>query len=346
MDTQERKTVQEAEAPVVNTAVDYDKVDLDPKRERPRGREYLKARSTMPEEQLFSFAEYNAQEAEKIGYSNYSYWKSVWANFLKKKPAVIMSIIFILLFIFTFVASAIGKYDIHMAPDPLNRMYISPNSEYWFGTNAIGQDYWAMVWYATRASILLAVLVSLGQVSLGVIIGLIWGYVRKLDRFFTELYNLIDNVPTIIYMTLIALMVGKTMLTMGIAMVRHGGLRMAGYGPERPQPGVHVPRPGVQPGLPVSWHQAGADPVQEHLPLPGQRHHPAAGVGHPRYHRLRDHPHLSRSHGYHGAVPGQPPVRRPGRVPAGRIHPVVPGGHRFHHHHHLLPGGQCVLRRL
>ena len=126
MDTQEKKTVQEAEAPVVNTAVDYGKVDPNPKRERPRGREYLKARSTMPEDQLFSFAEYNAQEAEKIGYSNYSYWKSVWANFLKKKPAVIMSIIFILLFIFTFVASAIGKYDVHMAPDPLNRMYISP----------------------------------------------------------------------------------------------------------------------------------------------------------------------------------------------------------------------------
>ena len=179
MNTQNhKKTVEEAEAPVVNTAVDYNKVDTDPNRERPMGREYLKSRSQMPEEQLFSFAEYNAQEAEKIGYSNYSYWKSVWANFLKKKPAVVMSIIFLLLFIFTFVASAIGKYDIHMAPDPINRMYITPNSEYWFGTNAIGQDYWAMVWYATRASILLAVLVSLGQVSLGVIIGLVWGYVR------------------------------------------------------------------------------------------------------------------------------------------------------------------------
>ena len=33
MDTQEKKTVQEAEAPVVNTAVDYDKVDPNTKRE-------------------------------------------------------------------------------------------------------------------------------------------------------------------------------------------------------------------------------------------------------------------------------------------------------------------------
>lgn len=222
-----QKTVQELEAPVVNLDVDISQVDTEPEKQRPMGREYPKSRNKMPEKQLFEFAEYHAQDAERIGYSNYSYWKSVWANFLKKKSAVIMSIIFILLFIFTFVASAIGKYDINMAPDPMNRAYISPNSEFWFGTNGIGQDYWAQVWYATRASILLAVLVSLGQIIVGVIIGLIWGYVRKLDRFFTELYNLIDNIPTIIYMTLIALMVGKTMLTMGIAMIGFGWLGTA-----------------------------------------------------------------------------------------------------------------------
>ena len=222
-----KKTVQELENPVVDLHVKADSVDTEPDKARPLGREYPKSRNTMPEKQLFEFAEYKARDAEKIGYSNYSYWKSVWANFLKKKSAVFMSIVFILLFVFTFVASAIGKYDINMAPDPLNRSYIPPNAEFWFGTNAIGQDYWAQVWYATRASILLAVLVSLGQITLGVIIGLIWGYVRKLDRFFTELYNLIDNVPTIIYMTLIALMVGKSMLTMGIAMVGFGWLATA-----------------------------------------------------------------------------------------------------------------------
>ncbi len=222
-----QKTIQELEAPNVDLHVNYETVDTEPDRPRPLGREYPKSRNVMPEKQLFEFAEYKPREAERIGYSNYSYWKSVWANFLKKKSAVFMSVVFILLFIFTFVASAIGKYDINMAPDPLNRSYIAPNAEYWFGTNAIGQDYWAQVWYATRASILLAVLVSLGQITLGVIIGLVWGYVRKLDRFFTELYNLIDNIPTIIYMTLIALMIGKSMLTMGIAMVGFGWLATA-----------------------------------------------------------------------------------------------------------------------
>ena len=226
MKKDERKTVQEMEAPVVDLTVDMDSVETDPKQERPMGREYPQSRSRMPEKQLFEFAEYRPQEAEKIGYSNYSYWKSVWQNFLKKKPAVIMSIVFILLFIFTFVASAIGKYGIDMRTN-MDLAYRTPNSEFWFGTNGVGQDYWAQVWYATRASILLAVLVSLAQITVGVIIGLVWGYVRKLDRFFTELYNLIDNIPTIIYMTLIALMVGKSMLTMGVAMVCFGWLATA-----------------------------------------------------------------------------------------------------------------------
>ena len=51
------------------------------------------------------------------------------------------------------------------------------------------------------------------------IIGLLWGYVRALDRFFTELYNFINNIPMIIYMTLIALMVGKSFLIIGVALI-------------------------------------------------------------------------------------------------------------------------------
>lgn len=58
-------------------------------------------------------------------------------------------------------------------------------------------------------------------------IGLLWGYVRKLDRLFTEIYNFIDNVPTIIYMTLIAMMIGKTFTVMAFAMIGFGWLATA-----------------------------------------------------------------------------------------------------------------------
>ena len=88
MSKQKEKTIQELEAPVVDLKVNPETVDTEPDVQRPMGREYPKARSQMPEKQLFEFAEYKARDAERIGYSNYSYWKSVWANFLKKKSAV------------------------------------------------------------------------------------------------------------------------------------------------------------------------------------------------------------------------------------------------------------------
>ena len=186
------------------------------------GSVHTSTRSRMPEKQLFSFAEYRAQDAERTGYSNYSYWKSVWQNFIKKKVAVVMALVFVALLVFTFIAPLISIYDAKTVRiDYPNRetRFLSPNSHFWFGTDSLGCDYWCQVWSATRTSIILSVSVSIGQITVGVIIGLLWGYVRKLDRFFTELYNFIDNIPTIIYMTLIALMIGKSTMVMAVALI-------------------------------------------------------------------------------------------------------------------------------
>ena len=201
---------------------DYSVVETDTEKKYARGIIHVKNRFRMPEKQLFQFAEYRAQDAEKTGYSNYSYWKSVWQNFMKKKVAVFMAIVFFALLIFTFIAPMISIYDADTVRiDHPNRetRFMSPNSHFWFGTDSLGCDYWCQVWSATRTSIILSVSVSIGQIVVGVIIGLLWGYVRKLDRFFTELYNFIDNIPTIIYMTLIALMIGKSTLIMAVAMI-------------------------------------------------------------------------------------------------------------------------------
>ncbi len=206
----------------VKLDIDYTTVETDTEKKYARGIVHIKNRFRMPEKQLFQFAEYRAQDAERTGYSNYSYWKSVWANFIKKKVAVVMAIVFIALLIFTFIAPLISIYDANTVRiDHQNRdaRFMSPNSHFWFGTDSLGCDYWCQVWSATRTSIILSVSVSLGQIAVGVVIGLLWGYVRKLDRFFTELYNFIDNIPTIIYMTLIALMIGQSTLIMAIAMI-------------------------------------------------------------------------------------------------------------------------------
>ena len=179
------------------------------------------------QDELFYFVDYSPEEAERVGYSNYSYWGSVVQNFLKHKAAVVCLFLFLFLVIFSFIALAIGKYDYQTLVTDSSLAFRKPNSEYWFGTDNLGRDYWCQVWYATQVSIRLALIVAVGESILGVIIGLIWGYVRKLDRFFTELYNLIDNVPYIIYMTLIALVVGQSFTIMAVSMIAIGWLVMA-----------------------------------------------------------------------------------------------------------------------
>lgn len=179
------------------------------------------------EDELFQFVEYNPEGAEKTGHSDYSYWKSVFKNFLKRKSAVVLSIIFFGLVIFSFIALAIGKYDYATLVVDSAKAFINPNGEYWFGTDNLGRDYWCQVWYASQISIKLALIVAAGECVIGITIGCIWGYVRSLDRFFTELYNIISNVPTIIYMTLIALLVGQSFRNMAIAMIAIGWLGMA-----------------------------------------------------------------------------------------------------------------------
>ena len=179
------------------------------------------------EDELFTFVEYSPEAAERIGYSDYSYWKSVFKNFLKKKAAVVLSIIYFGLVIFSFIALAIGKYDVGSLRSDTSLAFIRPNSEYWFGTDNLGQDYWCQVWYAAQISIKLALIVALGECVVGITIGCIWGYVRKLDRLFTEIYNIINNIPTILYMMLIALIVGQSFTIMAVSMICFGWLTMA-----------------------------------------------------------------------------------------------------------------------
>ena len=178
-------------------------------------------------DELFYCVDYSPEEAERIGYSNYSYWGSVLQNFLKRKMAVFCAILFVGLVTFSFVALSIAKYDYATLEVNNALKFTKPNAEYWFGTDNIGRDYWCQVWFAAQTSIRMALIVAVGESVLGIVIGLVWGYVRKLDRFFTELYNLIYNIPIIIYMTLIALLVGRSFWIMVVSLVATHWLNMA-----------------------------------------------------------------------------------------------------------------------
>lgn len=180
------------------------------------------------QDELFRFVDYSAEAAERSGYSNYSYWRSVFQNFLKKKSAVVMTCVFFAVVIFSFIALRIGKYDYANLKADSSLAFIGAfDKEFWFGTDNLGRDYWSQVWYAAQISIKLALIVAVGECIIGVVMGCLWGYVRWLDRPLTEVYNIINNVPTIIYMTLVGMIWGRSFSHMAIALIATGWLTMA-----------------------------------------------------------------------------------------------------------------------
>lgn len=187
----------------------------------------LEAKYNKSAQELFSAAEYRPEVAEQIGYSQYSYWKTVFRNFIRKKSVIIMGSLFIILLVFTFIAPNIGHFKLSELHSNMRDVYRTPDSQYWFGTDNLGRDYWVQVWAATSNSIKLSGGVAIGECILGIVIGCLWGYVRALDRFFTEVYNLISNIPNVIYMTLVGLFIGTSLYTLMVAMILVGWLFQA-----------------------------------------------------------------------------------------------------------------------
>lgn len=197
--------------------------------------EQLKSDTAAPmtDEEAFSFAGFNPENAEQGGYSGYSYWGSTLRAFSQNKIAVFFLIVMVAMLAFTFIQPYLPdqKDPILIHNDqwglPLNN--VPPGEEFWFGTNAIGQDLWARIWAGTRTSLFIGFSVALVEAVVGILVGVLWGYVRRLDFFFTELYNVLDNIPQTLLLILISYVLKPGVSTIIFALSLTGWLGMARF---------------------------------------------------------------------------------------------------------------------
>ena len=182
------------------------------------------------ESKLFKFIEFDPQRAEKTAATGYSYWKSTFKLFFSKKSSRIVLSFLCLLLLFIIIQPYLPNQK-----DPIQIFKegnaairnAKPNSEFLFGTNAIGQDLWARIWSGTRTTLFIGIVSVTVNAVVGIIIGAIWGYVRNVDKIFTEIYNVLNNVPTTIVRMLIAYILRPSVSTLIFAMCLTGWLGMA-----------------------------------------------------------------------------------------------------------------------
>lgn len=173
--------------------------------------------------ELFSPAARDDAAAEYTAVSGYAYWKSTLRIFMKNRIAVFFTALIIFILLFTVIQPLLPnqKDSNTIYNDPATGIQIQnrrPDSEFRLGTNSIGQDLWSRIWHGTRTSLFIGFSVACVEALLGVIIGVLWGYVRKLDFIFTELYNIFDNVPQTLVLILISYVLRPGIGTMIFAM--------------------------------------------------------------------------------------------------------------------------------
>ena len=221
---------------MVDLTVDPSRFEKDPHHERPMGRAYLNSRRDMPEDQLFEFAEYRAQDAERTGYSNYSYWRSVFRVFFRKKINIVILCVLAVVLGFTYIYPALIDYDPfanlmdssakHLLPAAAFAKY-GASIHYILGTGASGEPIFDAVWNGARISLSLALVCGAINMTIGVLLGAIWGFSKKVDIIMVEVYNIIGNVPYVLIISVLILILTASFWTMVFALTITGWLFIA-----------------------------------------------------------------------------------------------------------------------
>ncbi len=178
---------------------------------------------------MFSYANRSVQEFQIETENVFSYWNETFKKFFRSKTALVLFVGVVGLLAFTIVYTLLTPTD----PFAKSKMILDwnqpPSSEHWFGTDNIGRDIFARTWFGVKTSLLLSLTVGSIDMILGVIAGLFWGYVRQADRFMTELYNIISNVPRTIILILLSYILSPGFLTIVIGLSLTGWISVARF---------------------------------------------------------------------------------------------------------------------
>ncbi len=199
--------------------------------------------NNMTDAELFSFIDRDAIESEKITAPRYSYWKSVFRVFFRKKTNIVMLVLLALIFIMAFVMPIFWQYDpnenvldaktYNLSPAKAldyfgNSEKYEPNVIKWcLGTGNLGNSIMYGIMSSARTSLLLAIICAAINMTIGIIVGAIWGYSKRFDAVMLVIYNIVANVPYILLISVLVYIIGSGFWPFVFALTVTGWLGIA-----------------------------------------------------------------------------------------------------------------------
>ncbi len=190
----------------------------------------------MSEEELFSAASRDSMESERIAAPRYSYWRSVFRVFFRKRINIVILSLLVFVIAFAYIYPALVPYDPFANLLDPNSKHLSPakamayfgNSIHWIlGAGASGEPVFDAIWNGSRISISLALICAAINMTVGVLLGAVWGFSKKVDMVMMEVYNIVGNVPSILLISVFAMLFSPTFWTMVFSLTVLGWIAIA-----------------------------------------------------------------------------------------------------------------------
>ena len=190
----------------------------------------------LSDEELFAPVSHSDLESEKITAPRYSYWQSVFRVFFKKKINIIMLALLGVIVLMAYLYPQFVEYDKFANLMDSASKHLSPakaikqlgfNIHWILGTGASGQSTFDAVWYGSRISISLAFICAAINMTIGVIVGSIWGFSKKFDMFRSQIYNIIANVPYLLVISVMVMLFTPSFWVMVLAFTITGWIAIA-----------------------------------------------------------------------------------------------------------------------
>ena len=187
-------------------------------------------------EELFSHVDNNDLESEKITAPRYSYWKSVFRVFFRNKFNIVILTLLAFVILMSYLYPAFTDYDRFGSLLDMEAKHLTPAAaiekfgfqiKYILGTGGAGESTFDAIWYGAQISLSLAFICAAINMTIGVVLGALWGFSKKVDSVMIVIYNIVANVPYILLLSVLVMLFRATFWTMVFAMTLTGWLGIA-----------------------------------------------------------------------------------------------------------------------